>query len=118
MTVGELATLVNNEWADTPVNLKVIKMINYNRSQFFEPTGQTWIMPSPNVPTVDTSVVYSGIGLIESTNVAEGRGTTKPFELIGAPFIDAYALSDKMNALNLTGVLFNPIYFIPTFNKF
>jgi uncharacterized protein YbbC (DUF1343 family) len=74
-------------------------------------------MPSPNMPTVDTAVVYPGGCLLEATNLSEGRGTTRPFEIIGAPFIDGWRLADTMNAIGLGGVYFRPLQFEPTFNK-
>ena len=75
-------------------------------------------MPSPNMPTTDTAFVYPGTGIFEGTNLSEGRGTTKPFEIVGAPFINATTLADELNKLNLHGVIFRPIYFTPTFSKF
>jgi uncharacterized protein YbbC (DUF1343 family) len=84
---------------------------------FYENTGLPWVMPSPNIPTVDSAVVYPGTVLFEGTNVSEGRGTTRPFELIGAPWVDAEGLADTLNARGLPGVHFRPVVFEPTFQK-
>jgi uncharacterized protein YbbC (DUF1343 family) len=80
-------------------------------------TGIPWVLPSPNIPTVDSAVVYPGTVLFEGTNVSEGRGTTKPFELVGAPWVRAEPFADAMNRLNLPGVRFRPVTFEPTFHK-
>ena len=85
---------------------------------WFDDTGLQWIMPSPNMPTLDTAIVYPGTCLFEGTNVSEGRGTTRPFELIGAPWMDARHIADQLNQLSLAGVIFRPAYFIPTFAKY
>ena len=84
----------------------------------WEETGLPWVMPSPNMPTPDTALVYPGMCLLEATNLSEGRGTTRPFELFGAPWIDAEAFAHDMNALRLPGVYFREAYFQPTFHKF
>jgi beta-N-acetylhexosaminidase len=84
---------------------------------WFDQTGLPWIMPSPGMPTLDTATVYPGFCNFEGTNISEGRGTTKPFEIFGAPFIDAYALADELNREGLTGITFRPTYFIPTSSK-
>ncbi|TAM97548.1 MAG: DUF1343 domain-containing protein, partial [Rhodanobacteraceae bacterium] len=90
----------------------------YKRSMYYDDTGLPFVIPSPNMPTVDTGLVYPGMGLVEGTNVSEGRGTTRPFQMIGAPWIDAVALARAMNALRLEGVRFRPAYFTPTFSKY
>lgn len=84
---------------------------------FFEDTGLPFVLPSPNMPTPDTSIVYPGTGLIEGTNMSEGRGTTKPFELIGAPYMKSTELAEKLNGLKLPGVRFRAASFNPTFSK-
>lgn len=118
LTSGELAMFINQE-DGIYCDLHVIKMKNWDRSMYYDETGlQTWIMPSPNIPTVDTALVYSGTCLFEGTNVSEGRGTTKPFEIIGAPWINANELAEQMNALHLPGVFFRPTTFTPTTSKF
>lgn len=85
---------------------------------YFDETGLAWIMPSPNMPTVDTALVYPGTGIFESTTLSEGRGTTRPFEIIGASFINSMQLAQRMNELHLPGVVFRPLYFAPTFSKY
>ena len=85
---------------------------------WFDQTGLPWIIPSPNMPTLDTATVYPGQVYIEGTNVSEGRGTTRPFELFGAPWINGYALAARLNALGLPGAAFREAWFTPTFSKF
>lgn len=116
MTVGELATLFNEEF-NIGCDLYVVKMEGWNRKCFYDEFEAPWVMPSPNMPTVDTATVFPGSVFFEGTQVSEGRGTTRPFEIIGAPYIEAGRLADKMNAMNLPGVIFRPISFIPTFQK-
>jgi len=118
LTCGELAQYMNAE-DHINCNLSVIKMSGWNRSMYYEDTGLTcWVLPSPNMPTVDTSVVYPGNCLFEGTNLSEGRGTTKPFEIIGAPWINSQALADRMNACGLQGVHFRATSFTPSASKF
>lgn len=116
MTVGELAKLFNKEF-NIDADLTVVKMKNWKRSQYYDDTNLEWVMPSPNMPTLDTAVAYPGTALIEGTNISEGRGTTKPFELIGAPFINSSRLAKAMNDLKLPGVKFRAASFTPTFSK-
>lgn len=85
---------------------------------WFDDTGLPWVLPSPNIPTVDTAVVYPGMVMIEGTTVSEGRGTTKPFEMIGAPYIEPQALVERLAADHLPGAVFRPTHFEPTFHKF
>jgi uncharacterized protein YbbC (DUF1343 family) len=122
MTVGELALLFNEEFfpkqGKKKANLTVVKMIGWKRHNRFEETGLPWVMPSPNMPTPDTATVYPGTGLIEATNLSEGRGTTRPFELIGAPYIEGWKLADELNKAGLPGVRFREAYFTPTFSKY
>jgi uncharacterized protein YbbC (DUF1343 family) len=116
MTSGELATLANQSgWLNNGVkaNLTVIKMNGWKRSMWYDETGLEWIKPSPNMPTLQTATVYPGTCLVEGVNVTEGRGTEKPFEYIGAPWIDGKILSEKLNGMNLHGVEFLPINFTP-----
>ncbi|MED3718432.1 DUF1343 domain-containing protein [Geobacillus thermodenitrificans] len=117
MTVGELALLINKEFG-IDADVTVVKMKGWKRSMYYDDTGWQWVLPSPNMPTLDTALVYPGTALFEGTNVSEGRGTTKPFELIGAPFIDGLQLAEKLNALRLPGVRFRPASFQPTFSKY
>lgn len=116
MTVGELARLFNEEF-NIGADLTVVEMDRWKRTMNYAETPLEFVMPSPNMPTLDTAFVYPGAALIEGTNVSEGRGTTKPFELIGAPFINSEDLSAKLNSLNLPGVKFRAASFTPTFSK-
>jgi uncharacterized protein YbbC (DUF1343 family) len=116
MTIAELAQFFN-EACGIGANLTVVPMENWRRSMYYDETGLPWVMPSPNVPTVDTAVVYPGTVLFEGTNVSEARGTTRPFELIGAPWVDAESLAEKLGTYDLPGVHFRPVVFEPTFQK-
>lgn len=116
LTIGELAMLFNKEFG-IGCELSVVSLEGWTRSMYYEETGLPWVMPSPNMPSVDTAVVYSGTCIFEGTNISEGRGTTKPFELVGAPWLDARELAEQMNSLKLPGVIFRPTYFTPTFSK-
>ncbi|MFT4257421.1 MAG: DUF1343 domain-containing protein [Pseudoxanthomonas sp.] len=116
LSIGELARLFNEEFG-IGAQLTVVKMHGWQRSDA-EPGGALpWVPPSPNMPTRDTALVYPGTALLEGTNVSEGRGTTRPFEILGAPFVDARLLADKLNALDLPGVRFRPTWFTPSFSK-
>ena len=117
MTVGELATLFNAEF-HIGADLTVVKMRGWGRSMYYDDTPLQFVMPSPNMPTPTTALVYPGFGLIEGTNVSEGRGTTRPFELLGAPWIDATKLADALNQKHLPGASFRPVHFTPTFSKY
>lgn len=116
MTIAELARFFN-EACGIGADLTVVPMENWRRELYYEETGLPWVMPSPNMPTVDTAVVYPGTVLFEGTNVSEGRGTTRPFELIGAPWVDAEALADTLGTYDLPGVHFRAVVFEPTFQK-
>ena len=117
MTVGELARLYKAE-RTIAVDLDVIPCDGWRRGMFFEQTGLPWVLPSPNMPTPDTALVYPGQCLLEGTNLSEGRGTTQPFGLCGAPWIDARELARRLAAAGLPGVRFRPAWFRPTFQKF
>jgi len=117
MTIGEIALLFKGEYLRDVV-LFVLKMENWSRNYFWEDTGLEWVNPSPNMPSEKTALLYPGMCLLEATNISEGRGTTRPFEIIGAPFINPYELVDALENYSLEGVYFRPLYFIPTFNKF
>ncbi|MFF4898821.1 exo-beta-N-acetylmuramidase NamZ domain-containing protein [Streptomyces sp. NPDC001068] len=117
MTVAELAKLFNAEFLTTPVGLDVVPMTGWLRDRFHDAYGLPWVPPSPNMPTPDTALVYSGTCLFEGTNLSEGRGTTRPFELLGAEGVDA-RWAAAVNALGLPGVRFREAYFTPTFSKF
>jgi uncharacterized protein YbbC (DUF1343 family) len=116
MTVGELARLFN-EHHGIRAALEIVTMEGWSRGMYWDETGLPWVMPSPNMPTLDTAIVYPGTVLFEGTMLSEGRGTTRPFELIGAPWIDGDRLASRMNALGLEGVHFRPATFEPTFQK-
>ncbi|WP_449621814.1 exo-beta-N-acetylmuramidase NamZ family protein [Robertmurraya sp. Marseille-Q9965] len=116
MTVGELAKLFNREFG-IGADLTVVKMEGWKRNTYYDETSLEWVLPSPNMPTLETALVYPGAALIEGTNVSEGRGTTKPFELIGAPFINSDDLASALNSYKLPGVTFRAASFIPTFSK-
>ncbi|MFF7311995.1 exo-beta-N-acetylmuramidase NamZ domain-containing protein [Streptomyces sp. NPDC008137] len=117
MTVAELARLFNGEFLTAPVRLETVPMSGWRRSEFYDASGLPWVPPSPNMPTPETALVYSGTCLFEGTNLSEGRGTTRPFELLGAEGIDR-RWADAANELGLPGVRFREAYFAPTFSKF
>jgi uncharacterized protein YbbC (DUF1343 family) len=117
MTVAELARLFNEEFLTEPVPLETVAMSGWKRSDFYDASGLPWVPPSPNMPTPETALVYSGTCLFEGTNLSEGRGTTRPFELLGAEGIDR-RWAAAANELALPGVRFREAYFAPTFSKF
>ncbi|MFF7609538.1 exo-beta-N-acetylmuramidase NamZ domain-containing protein [Streptomyces parvulus] len=117
MTVAELAHLFNHEFLPSPIPLETVEMTGWRRSDFFDASGLPWVPPSPNMPTPETAVVYSGTCLFEGTNLSEGRGTTRPFELLGAEGVDG-GWAAAVNELDLPGVRFREAYFAPTFSKF
>ena len=117
MTMGELAKLFNEEYG-IGCKLTVIPMLNYERWMDFEDTKLPWVIPTPNLPTVATAYAYNATCIFEGTNVAEGRGTTTPFELIGAPWLKAEKLAEELNSYGLKGVHFRPQWFTPTFSKY
>jgi uncharacterized protein YbbC (DUF1343 family) len=116
MTIGELAVLFNTHFGLESA-LEVVRMEGWSRGQYFDDTGLPWVLPSPNMPTLDTAIVYPGAVLFEGTQLSEGRGTTRPFELLGAPWIDAERFCAELNALHLAGVHYRPVMFEPTFHK-
>lgn len=116
-TACEIATWAARE-EKLDVNLQCITMLGWEREMHFSDTGLPWVMPSPNMPTEDTALVYPGMCLLEGTNISEGRGTTRPFEISGAPFVDGDALAALLAGENLPGVAFRPMTFTPTFDKF
>lgn len=117
MTVAELARLFNGEFLQTPVPLETVRMSGWKRSDFYDASGLPWVPPSPNMPTPETALVYSGTCLFEGTNLSEGRGTTRPFELLGAEGIGR-SWAEEANGLGLAGVRLREAYFAPTFSKF
>jgi uncharacterized protein YbbC (DUF1343 family) len=122
MTVGELARMFNAEYLPLDMNgarlkeLQVIQVKNWKRDQLYADTGLTWVMPSPNMPTPDTALLYPGLCLFEATNMSEGRGTTRPFELIGAPYVD-YKWAEALQTKTIPGVQFREAYFTPSISK-
>jgi len=116
LTLGEFARWANKE-QEIGCDLTVLPCEGWTRDMLFSRTGLPWVMPSPNMPTPETVLAYVGTCLFEGTNISEGRGTTKPFELIGAPFLDAWSLTEAMNGLALPGVRFRPAFFRPSFSK-
>ncbi|WP_166355800.1 exo-beta-N-acetylmuramidase NamZ family protein [Phytoactinopolyspora limicola] len=121
LTIGELARYLNATTvpaaAGRPADLTVITMHGWSRSHYFDNTGLPWVMPSVNIPTLDSALAYPGTGLFEGTNLSEGRGTTRPFELVGAPYVDA-RWAAALNERNLPGVRFRSVRFSPTFHKY
>jgi uncharacterized protein YbbC (DUF1343 family) len=117
LTVGELARWANAR-LETPCRLTVVECAGWRRGMRYAETGVPWVMPSPNMPTVDTAQVYAGMCLLEGTEISEGRGTTRPFEIFGAPYVDGAALADALVADGVPGVGFRPLVFTPTFDKF
>ncbi len=118
MTIGELALLFNDRFLESKADLTVVPMEGWTRPMWFDETDLFWILPSPNMPTLETATVYPGQVYLEGTNLSEGRGTTKPFELFGAPWIDGNGLAARLNGLRLPGVLFREAWFTPWFSKF
>ncbi len=117
MTIGEIGNYYNTYYLNSKLDLKIVKMDKYDHG-FYEESGIPWVMPSPNIPTVETALVYPGQVLLEGTNISEGRGTTKPFEIFGSPWIDGYDLCKRLNNLSLPGVRFRQAKFIPYFSKY
>ncbi len=116
LTIGEVARLYATELGVTDL-VDVITMPGYDKSMWFDELGLPWVPPSPNIPTPDTALVYAGMGFIEGTNMSEGRGTTRPFFTVGAPWMDAFRVADVMNSANLPGVKFLPAFFKPSLSK-
>ncbi len=116
MTTAELAALTNTAFG-IGCDLRVVAMSGWRRAMHFEDTGLPWVAPSPNMPTPDTARVYPGACLVEGTNLSEGRGTTRPFELVGAPWLDGRRLASALREEGLPGVLFRPVSFRPMFHK-
>lgn len=116
LTIGELALYFNRAFS-LQADLTVVSMQGWSRDLWFDQLHRVWIPPSPNMPTVQTAAVYPGQVLLEGTNLSEGRGTTVPFEVVGAPFIDPDEFCRQLTAVQLPGVVFLPIRFIPTFDK-
>jgi uncharacterized protein YbbC (DUF1343 family) len=116
LTIGEAARLFNDHFG-LKAAVDVVPLDGWRRSMSFDETGLPWVLPSPNIPTLDTAIVYPGAVLFEGTLLSEGRGTTRPFELIGAPWIDGERFADAMNRRKLPGVFFRAVFFEPTYHK-
>lgn len=116
MTIGEIAMMRNQE-EKIGCDLDVVRLEGWTRDMEYNDTGLPWMMPSPNMPTTDTARVYAGTCFFEGTNLSEGRGTTRPFEWIGAPWIDGEKMADQLNRRRLPGVHFHPVYMTPMFSK-
>ncbi len=117
MTVGEIALMLKAE-LKLDLDLKVVEMYGWQRAQFFDDTGLTWINPSPNMRSLTEALLYPGIGLLETTNLSVGRGTATPFEVFGAPWLDGERFAKNLAALGLPGVTFDAIEFTPDASKF
>lgn len=122
LTIGEVAGYFNEEFIGPRVGrraeLQVVTMEGWTRGLWFDGTGLPWVPPSPNAPSLEMAALYPGTCFFEGTNLAEGRGTTKPFEVVGAPWINPRALARQLNARGLDGVRFRPVFFVPTFGKY
>jgi uncharacterized protein YbbC (DUF1343 family) len=117
LTIGEALRLINGSGA-ARCELEIIEMEGWARGMYFGETGLPWVLPSPNIPTPETALVYPGMVLLEATNVSEGRGTTRPFEIMGAPWIDPEALAGRLAARCGGGAIFRPLDFRPAFDKY
>jgi uncharacterized protein YbbC (DUF1343 family) len=116
MTIGEIAELLKKKYYPGAA-LNVVRMEGWRRGSLWPDTGLPWVMPSPNMPSADTAIVYPGMVLLEATNLSEGRGTTRPFELFGAPFLDAPAVIRAFLSMRVPGAILREHSFIPTFQK-
>ena len=115
MTIGELSSFINT---GIRCDLNIVHMEGWYRGFWFDETGLPWVQPSPNLPSIEAATVYPGTCFFEGVNVSEGRGTTRPFECLGAPWVDGKRWADSMNMLGLPGVGFRSCYFTPTFWRF
>jgi uncharacterized protein YbbC (DUF1343 family) len=117
MTIGEFGRMAAME-RRIPVSLSVVPLEGWERGRWFDETGLPWVNPSPNIRSLTQALLYSGIGLLEATNVSVGRGTDRPFEVIGAPWLDPHRVSQDLNALRLRGVSFEPVVFTPNADRY
>ena len=117
LTIGEALQMINLS-SGLQSDLEVKKLDGWKREMYFDRTGQPWVMPSPNIPTLETAIVYPGMVLLEATNISEGRGTTRPFEMTGAPWIEPKKLLSALKNHDLEGVVFRPIDFSPAWDKY
>lgn len=116
LTIGEMALLYKHEFG-IDCDVTVIPMEGWNRDMYYDETGLFWVPPSPNTTCLDMCILYPGTCLIEGTNLSEGRGTTRPFEFIGAPYVEGYQLAKAFNKRGVDGVIARPISFVPTYQK-
>jgi uncharacterized protein YbbC (DUF1343 family) len=116
LTIGELARWANHE-LELGANVDVVPMSGWRRPLLFPDTGRSWTAPSPNMPRFESALFYAGQVLLEGTNLSEGRGTTMPFEVVGAPYIDPHRLHGALRNLPHPGIVFRPLRFVPTFDK-
>jgi uncharacterized protein YbbC (DUF1343 family) len=116
MTIGELSRMFNEHWG-IGCELEVLELDGWSRELWFEETDVPWVLPSPNMPTVETATVFPGSVHLEGTQLSEGRGTTRPFEIVGAPYVDPFELARRLEGFGLPGVKFRPTGFMPTFQK-
>jgi len=117
MTIGELAIYLN-EVHEMGTDLHVLKLQGWRRKKYLDETSFPWVLPSPNMPSLETALVYPGLCLLEATEVSEGRGTTRPFEIFGAPYVQPEKLAKHLRGFKLPGVFFRPLFFKPTFQKY
>ncbi|MBU8921654.1 MAG: DUF1343 domain-containing protein [Bacteroidales bacterium] len=117
MTIGEILSMINTT-EDFGCDLEIVKMEGWTRDMSWNDTGQPWVLPSPNMPTPDTAIVYPGMVFLEATNISEGRGTTRPFEILGAPWIDGKKLAETILETGVEGAGFRPMEFIPAWDKY
>jgi uncharacterized protein YbbC (DUF1343 family) len=116
MTIGELARMFNEHWG-IGCDLEVVRMEGWSREHWFDETDVPWVLPSPNIPTQDSATVFPGTVHLEGTQMSEGRGTTRPFELVGAPYVEAAEYARRLERIGLPGVKFRATHFLPTFQK-
>jgi uncharacterized protein YbbC (DUF1343 family) len=116
MTIGELSGLFNAHWG-IGCDLEVVEMSGWSRELWFDETDARWVMPSPNMPTLDSATIFPGTVYLEGTQISEGRGTTRPFEIVGAPYVESAGFARHLEGLGLPGVKFRPTNFVPTFQK-
>jgi uncharacterized protein YbbC (DUF1343 family) len=117
MTIGELCTMLNHLHS-IGADIEVVRLQGWRRERYFDENRLDWTVPSPNMPSFMTALVYPGMCLLEGTNVSEGRGTTRPFETFGAPWIDPLVLARELNRTRMRGIKFRPTHFMPTFHKY
>lgn len=117
MTIGEISAYLRNKFYPS-LDLHVIPLQGWERKMWFDDTGLPWVIPSPNMPTLDTATVYPGMCLLEGTNLSEGRGTSRPFEIFGAPYVKPEILLKRLGEFRLPGIVFRPLHYQPTFQKY